>query len=165
MEANGGELMRRLTAVFAATWLVALSGSHLLAQAPKPTGLQLKDLPASVQKTVQDTLKGGTIKTISKEKEDGIEQYEIESTLNGASRDFNVAADGRLLVVEEATTLEAIPAAAKAAILKKAGGGKVGSVETFARPGQPLLYEAAYKDAKGKHHEVLVDADGKEVKA
>ena len=43
------------------------------------------------------------IRKISKEKEDGIEQYEIETTLNGHSRDFNVAVDGRLLVVEEAT--------------------------------------------------------------
>jgi hypothetical protein len=76
-----------------------------------------------VQKTVQETLKGGAIRNIAKEKEDGIEQYEIESTLNGKSRDFNVAADERLLVVEEATTLDAIPAAAKAAIQKKVGGG------------------------------------------
>jgi hypothetical protein len=124
----------------------------------------LQDLPVSVQKTVQETLKGGVIRNIAKEKEDGIEQYEIESTLNGKLRDFNVAADGRLLVVEEATTLDAIPAAAKAALQKKVGSGTVTTVETFAKPGKPLLYEAAYKDAKGKGHEVLVDADGNEVK-
>lgn len=157
--------MRMVMTVFAATCLLAaLCGEHPLAQAAKPKALQLKDLPASVQKTVQDTLKGGAIKNIAKEKEDGVEQYEIESTLNGKSRDFNIAADGRLLVVEEATTLDAIPAAAKAAIQKKTAGGTVTTVETFARPGKPLLYEAAYKDAKGKGHEVLVDADGKEVK-
>ena len=56
----------------------------------------MKDLPPSVQKTVQDNLKGGAIKTIGKEKEDGIEQYEIETTINGKARDFNVAVDGRL---------------------------------------------------------------------
>jgi hypothetical protein len=156
--------MRNAATMFAAVWLVVgLGAGHASAQT-KPKGLQLKDLPAGVQKTVQDTLEGGTVKAISKEKEDGIEQYEIESTLNGKSRDFNVAADGRLLVVEEGTTLDAIPAAAKAAILKKVGAGKLGTVETFARPGKPLLYEAAYKDAKGKGHEVLVDAAGKEVK-
>lgn len=157
--------MRTVMTLFAAACLVAaLCGEHAFAQAAKPKALQLKDLPASVQKTVQDTLKGGAIKNIAKEKEDGIEQYEIESTLNGKSRDFNVAADGRLLVVEEATTLDAIPAVAKAAIQKKIAGGTVTTVETFARPGKPLLYEAAYKDAKGKGHEVLVDGDGKEVK-
>jgi uncharacterized membrane protein YkoI len=158
-------MMRMVTTVFGATCLVAaLCGELALAQAAKPKALQVKDLPATVQKTVQDTLKGGAVKNISKEKEDGIEQYEIESTLNGKSRDFNVAADGRLLVVEEATTLDAIPAAAKAAIQKKTAGGRVTTVETFARPGKALLYEAAYKDANGKRHEVLVDAGGKEVK-
>jgi hypothetical protein len=160
MEAN----MRTVTSVFVAWVIAGLCGAHAFAQAPKSKALQLKDLPASVQKTVQETLKGGAIKNIAKDKEDGIEQYEIESTLNGQSRDFNVAADGRLLVVEEATTLDAIPAAAKAAIEKKVAGGVVTTVETLSKPGKPLLYEAAYKDAKGKRHEVLVDADGKDVK-
>lgn len=157
--------MRTVTALFAAASLVAgLWGAHAFAQGSRPKALQLKDLPASVQKTIQDTLKGGTIRNIAKEKEDGIEQYEIESTLNGKSRDFDVAADGRLLVVEEATTLDAIPAAARAAVQKKVGGGAVAMVETYAKPGKPVLYEATYKDAKGKPHEVLVDADGKNVK-
>jgi hypothetical protein len=156
--------MRTITSLFAACVVAGLCGAHAFAQAAKPRVLELKDLPASVQKTVQETLKGGAIKNIAKDKEDGIEQYEIESTLNGQSRDFNVAADGRLLVVEEATTLDAIPAAAKAAIEKKVAGGVVTTVETLSKPGKPLLYEAAYKDAKGKRHEVLVDADGKDVK-
>src|SRR5262249_13397020 len=99
-----------------------------------------------------------------KEKEDGIEQYEVETTVNGKARDFSVAVDGRLLVVEEATTIDEIPGAAKAAILKKVGDGTVTTVETFAKPRQPLMYEATYKDAKGKRHEMLVTADGKDVK-
>ena len=126
--------------------------------------LQLKDLPPAVQKTVQDNLKGGTIKNIGKETEDGVAQYEIESVLNGKARDFNVDMKGNLLVMEEATTIDAIPAAAKAAVLKKVGDGKLGAVETFSKPGQPMLYEAAYKDKAGKNHEVLVKADGTETK-
>jgi hypothetical protein len=155
-------MMHTVTSPFAAACLVAvLCSGHAFGQAAQPKALQLKDLPASVQKTVKETLEGGAIRNIAKENEDGIEQYEIESTLNGQSRDFNVAADGRLLVVEEATTLDAILAAAKAAIEKKVGGGTVTTVETFAKPDKPLLYEAAYTDAKGTRHEVLVDADGK----
>jgi len=157
--------MRILVSLFAACVITGLCGEYPFAQAAQPKALQLKDLPTKVQKTVEEALKGGAIKNIAKETEDGIEQYEIESTLNGKSRDFNVAADGRLLVVEEATTLEATPAAAKAAIQKKVAGGTVTTVETFAKPGKPLLYEAVYKDARGKRHEVLVDADGKDVKA
>ena len=128
----------------------------------KPKALQLKDLPASVQKTVQETLKGGAIKSIAKEKEDGIEQYEIESTLNGKSRDFNVAADGRLLVVEEATTLDAIPAAAKAAIQKKVAGGTVTTVETFAKARQAACStKPSIRTRRANGDDVLVDADGK----
>jgi hypothetical protein len=153
--------MRPFTALFAVVMLV----SSAMAQEKKGEGLKLKDLPAAVQKTVQDNLKGAEIKSISKEKEDGVEQYEIESLLNGKSRDFNVDAKGKLLVVEVATTIDAVPAPAKAAILKKVADGKLDVVETFTKTGQPTMYEAAFTDKKGKKHEVLVKADGTEAKS
>lgn len=40
--------------------------------------LALKDLPHAMQKTVLEHLKGGEIKAISKEREGGITQYEVE---------------------------------------------------------------------------------------
>jgi hypothetical protein len=152
--------MRALTVLFA---IVALGGSAM-AQENKGKKLQLKDLPAAVRKTVQDNLKGGEIKNIGKEKEDGIEQYEVESMLNGKSRDFNVDAKGNLLLVEEATTIDSIPASAKTSILKKVADGKLAVVETFMKTGQPMMYEASYSDKKGKRHEILVKADGTETK-
>jgi hypothetical protein len=121
--------------------------------------LTLKDLPAAVQATVSENAKGGEIRNIGKETEGGVAQYEIETVLNGKRRDFNVDTKGKLLVMEEETSLEAIPAAAKAAILKKAGTGKVGMVETFTRSGE-TMYEAAYTTKAGKKSEVLVKADG-----
>lgn len=152
--------MRILTVLLA---IVAIGGAAL-AQEKKGKGLQLKDLPGAVQKTVQANLQGGEIRNIGKEKEDGVEQYEVETVLNGKSRDFNVDIKGNLLVVEEATTVGAIPAAAKAAILKKVADGKLAVVETFTKTGQPMLYEASYADKAGKKHEVLVKADGTETK-
>jgi uncharacterized membrane protein YkoI len=125
--------------------------------------LGLKDLPPAVQKTVQEQLKGGEIKSISKETEKGVAQYEVESMLNGKHRDFNVDAKGKLLVVEEETDLATIPAPAKAAIEKKAAGGRIDMVETFVRGGE-TMYEAAYTSKAGKKHEVLVKADGTETK-
>ena len=139
-------------------------GGVAQAQEKKGKGLQLKDLPAAVQKAVQANLKGGAIRNVSKEKEDGVEQYEVESVLNGKTRDFNMDSKGTLLVMEEGTTVDAIPAAAKAGILKKVGDGKLGVIETFAKPGQPMMYEASYTDKKGKKHEVLVKSDGSETK-
>jgi len=130
------------------------------AQEKKGAGLELQKLPAAVQKTIQDNLKGGEIKNISKEKEDGVVQYEIESVLNGKSRDFNVDAKGTLLVMEEATSIDSIPAAAKASILKRVADGKLTLVETYSRPGKPTMYEASYTDKKNKKLEMLVKADG-----
>jgi uncharacterized membrane protein YkoI len=125
--------------------------------------LTLKDLPADAQKTIQAELRGGEIKNIGKETEKGVTQYEVETMVNGKHRDFNVDAKGKLLVVEEETTLDAVPAAAKAAILKKVGTGKITMVELFMRGGE-TMYEAAYTTAKGKKMEVLVKADGTETK-
>ena len=126
--------------------------------------LQVKDLPAAVQKTVQDTLKGAEIKNISKEVEKGVTQYEVETMLNGKHRDFNVDAKGKLVVVEEEVDMAGIPAAAKTAIEKKVAGGKLGMVETFTKTGQPTMYEAAYTGKDGKKHAVLVKPDGTETK-
>ncbi len=125
--------------------------------------LALKDLPPAVQKTVQQEAKGAEIKNISKETEHGVAQYEIETMLNGKHRDFDVDTKGTLLVVEEESTLDAVPAAAKATILKKVADGKLGMVETFKRNGE-TMYEAAYTTKAGKKHEVLVKADGTETK-
>jgi hypothetical protein len=152
--------MRFLAVLLAIVSLVGSAG----AQEKSGKGLLLKDLPSAVQKTVRDNLKGGEIKNIGKEKEDGVEQYEVESVLNGKSRDFNVDAKGDLLLVEVTTALDAIPGAAKASILKKVADGKLAVVETFTKTGQPMMYEASYADKKGKKHEVLVKADGTETK-
>lgn len=123
----------------------------------------LKDLPPAVQKTVQAELKGGEIKSIGKETEHGVTQYEVETMLNGKHRDFEVDTKGTLLVVEEETAIDAIPAAAKAAILKKVADGKLGLVELFLKNGE-TMYEAGYTTKAGKKHEVLVKADGTETK-
>ena len=122
--------------------------------------LQLKDLPPAVQKTVQDTLKGGQISKIEKEVEKGVTQYEIETVLNGKHRDFEVDSKGSLLVVEEETSIDAVPAAAKATIMKTVGAGKLERVETSTKPGGETMYEAAWSTKAGKKHEVLVKANG-----
>jgi hypothetical protein len=160
--------------VIAACFAIAVFGGAGVAQtktatsakkAAAPKKLELKNLPPAVQKTVQDELKGGEIRNIGRETEDGIAQYEVETMLNGKHRDFNVDTKGVLLVVEEETAIDSIPAPAKAAILKKVGTGKLGMVETVKKnKGNEPLYEAGYTSKDGKKHEVLVKADGTETK-
>lgn len=152
--------MRRLTGI---TALLSLFLCAAFAQEKKEKTLALKDLPPAVQKTIQAELKGGDIKSIGKETEDGVGQYEVETMRNGKHRDFNVDTKGKLLVVEEETSIDSIPAAAKAAILRKVADGKLGMVELFMRGGE-TMYEAAYTTKAGKKHEILVKADGTETK-
>ena len=143
-------------------FLTAVVISGLAGAAAK--SLQVTDLPAAVQKTVKDTLKGGEIKNISKEVEKGVTQYEVETILIGKHRDFNVDAKGKLVVVEEEVDIASIPAAAKAAIEKKAAGGKLGMVETVNKGDGVTLYEVAYTSKAGKKGAILVKADGTETK-
>jgi hypothetical protein len=152
--------MRKFTGIAV---LLALCLGVAFAQEKKEKTLALKDLAPAVQKTIQAELKGGEIKSIGKETEHGVAQYEVETMLNGKHRDFNVDTKGKLLLVEEETSIDSIPAAAKAAILKKVGDGKLGMVENFMRRGE-TMYEAAYTTKAGKKHEVLVKADGAETK-
>src|SRR5215831_6998897 len=151
--------MRKLTGT---TVLLAFCLGAAFAQ-EKEKKLALKDLSPAVQKTIEAELKGGEIKNIGKETEHGVAQYEVETMLNGKHRDFNVDTKGKLLLVEEETSIGSIPAAAKAAILKKVADGKLGMVELFMRGGE-TMYEAAYTTKAGKKQEVLVKADGTETK-
>jgi hypothetical protein len=143
--------------------LLTLSALLALVGIASAKSLQLKDLPAAVQRAVQETLKGGEIKSISREVEKGVTQYEVESMLNGKHRDFNIDVKGKVLVVEEEVDLSIIPAAAKAAIEKKVGSGRLGMVETVTK-GDVVLYEAAFTSKSGKKGSVLVKADGTETK-
>ena len=142
--------------------MICLAIATVAACAPART-LEVKDLPPAVQKTVLAEIKGAQVRSISKETEHGVTQYEIETILNGKHRDFNVDTTGTLLVVEEETTVDSIPAPAKAAILRKVADGKLGMVELLKKGGQ-TLYEAAYTSKNGKKREVLVRADGTETK-
>jgi hypothetical protein len=83
---------------------------------------------------------------------------EVETRVNGKSRDLTIDAAGALVSVEEPVGVDAIPAAAKAAIEKLAVGGKIKSVESVTK-GQTVTYEAVI--VKGsKKSEVVVAADG-----
>ena len=122
------------------------------------TSVKMKDLPPAVQKTVAEQTKGAQIKGLSKEIEKGKTMYEVETVLNGKARDLLIDANGGLVSVEEPVAMDAIPAAAKAAIEKLAAGGKVKSVESVTK-GRVVSYEAVI--VKGaKKSEVVVAADG-----
>ena len=133
----------------------ALLGISALAEST----MKLSDLPPAVQATVKEQTKTAKIVSIGKETEKGKTMYEVESMVNGKSRDLMVDTAGKLVSVEEETTLDAIPAAAREAILKKAGNAKIKKVEILTQ-GTSVSYEASYTGKLGKTAEVGVNADG-----
>src|SRR5579871_5379452 len=144
-----------MTRIFIA-WLAAALACAAFGAEKK---VALKDLPAAVQKTVQDQSKGAEIKGISQETEKGVTVFEVEMMVNGKHRDLNIDTMGTVVEVEDETAIESIPPAARAAIEKKAAGGKIDIVETITK-GAVTLYEATYTAKSGKKHEVVVKPDG-----
>jgi hypothetical protein len=139
----------RFICVAAVSLAVALAGE---------TAVKMKDLPPAVQKTVEEQTKGVQIRGLSKEIEKGKTMYEVETMLNGKARDLLIDSAGALVSVEEPVAIDAIPAAAKAAIERLSAGGKIKSVESVTK-GQTVSYEAVI--VKGlKKSEIVVAADG-----
>jgi uncharacterized membrane protein YkoI len=142
---------------------LALAAAAIAAE----TKVLMKDLPPAVQKAVQAQTAGAQIKGLSKETGKGKTVYEIETIVNGKSRDLTLDAAGTVVEIEEQVALDSIPAEAKAAIEKKAAGGRIKTVESVMivgpAKGSTVVYEAAYAKG-GKSHEVQVRADGSDVK-
>jgi hypothetical protein len=124
--------------------------------------VQLKDLPAPVQQAIQEQTKGAEIKGLSQETEKGQTEYEVETMVDGKSRDLTFDGKGTVVEVEQEVGIDSLPAAARAAIEKRAAGGKIAKVETVTR-GAVVTYEGTYTKG-GKTREVGVKADGSPVK-
>jgi uncharacterized membrane protein YkoI len=121
--------------------------------------IQMKDLPAVVQKAVQDQSKGATLKGLTKEVENGKTEYEAELIFYGHGKDISFDPSGKIISVEEDIAVTSLPQAARSAIEKAASAGKLEKVEAVTENGKSF-YEATIRKA-GKAHEIQVDANGK----
>ncbi len=123
------------------------------------TKVTLESLPPAVQAAVKEQTKNATLVGLSTEKEDGKTTYEAETTINGKSRDVTLDKTGAIVETEDEVDIETIPAAAKAALRKRAGTGTISKVEKVTA-GSSVSYEAAIKTKAGKSTEAAVNADG-----
>jgi len=121
--------------------------------------ITMKDLPAAVERTVQEQSKGAAILHLSREVEGGKTVYEVEMKVKGHGKDVTIGASGAVIEVEEEVALESIPGAAREAIKKAAGSGQITRVETVTE-GNQLAYEAHLRK-DGKRSEVKVSGDGR----
>ncbi len=120
--------------------------------------VSIDQVPAAVKATILKEAKGGTVKEIERETEKGKTIYEAEIIIDGRKIEIEVAADGTLLEREEEISLDQVPAAVKATILKEAKGAAITEVEKESSKGK-TFYEAEWV-VGGKEVEIKVAADG-----
>ena len=142
-----------VSAVFGLVFLGAVNA------ASQEKHLKKSDLPAAVQKTADEQSKGAKVHGYASEVEGGQLQYEVETTLNGLSRDVSIAPDGTVLEVEQQVTLESLPAAVREGLEKAAGAGKIMKVESLTKHGTLVAYEAQVKTGSN-HSEIQVGPGG-----
>ena len=121
--------------------------------------VKMENLPPAVQTTVKEQIQHAKLVGLSKEKEGGQTVYELETVVNGKSRDLMIDSAGTILSVEDEVALDSVPPAAKKAIQQKVAAGKITKVETVTK-GSEVSYEAAYTSRSGKKAEYGVNADG-----
>jgi hypothetical protein len=117
------------------------------------------DLPAAVQKTVAAQSKGATIRRYMSEEEGGQQEYEVEMTVHGRSRDVTIAPDGSVVEVEEQVALRSLPAAVRDSLVKKARPGRITKVESLTKQGTLVAYEAQVR-TRTKRSEIQVGPRG-----
>ena len=151
--------MRSVTVVLAIGMLLAAAAPGW---AGKEARVTLDAVPAAVKATILKEAGGAPIKEIEKETEDGKVVFEAEFVRDGKKTEVKVDAAGKLLSTEVEISLDDVPAAVKATILKAAGGAKITEVEKETANGV-TTYEAEFV-ADGKEVEITVGADGKLLK-
>jgi uncharacterized membrane protein YkoI len=149
----------------------------------RETEVSIKEVPAAVKVTLLAEAKGGTIEEIEMETENGRTVYEADVIIDGQEVEIQVAPDGTLLGKEiedndegdddddegddddedededeEEVSLDDVPAAVKATILKEAAGAEIEEVDKETEDGQ-TVYEAEF-EADGKEIEIEVATDG-----
>lgn len=124
--------------------------------------IQRSDLPAAVQKTVDEQSKGATVKGYSSEVENGKTTYEVQLTVNGHGKDASMDAQGRVLEIEEETRVTSLPAGVKDGLAKPAGPGTILRVESLTKNGRLIAYEAVVKTGT-KNTEIQIGPDGKKL--
>jgi hypothetical protein len=123
--------------------------------------VKMADLPPAVQKAVREQSNGATLTGLSREVENGVTLYEAELKVAGHTKDVTFDRDGKVVIVEEETTLDSIPPPAREAITKVVGRRKLLLVETVFEKGA-TFYEAHFRSGL-RTREIKVDETGKQV--
>jgi uncharacterized membrane protein YkoI len=140
--------------------LVLVAALGMVSWAAAEQKIARKSLPPAVEQAVKaEEAKGATVVGLAKETEDGKTVYEVETKVNGRTRDLLFSVDGQLIEAEEAVGMADVPDVVTRAF---AAHGRVASVERVTK-GTTVTYEARVV-RNGKTSEVKVHPDGTPVK-
>jgi uncharacterized membrane protein YkoI len=131
-----------------------------IAEAAADKKINMKNLPPAVKARVEAEATVATVKGISSEKENGKTVYELETLVNGRTRDLMIDAAGKVYVVEEQLDPAKAPAPVRAAMEAK---GRIVVLESVMQNGK-TTYEGQIQPAKGKKIVLELNADGTPVK-
>jgi hypothetical protein len=164
----GGNFMRTKPSIirtaFTLATVLALSAASALCadKAEKPekeAKLTKKDLPGAVLTAFEKSYPKASIKELSRETEDSVKIFEIESTDGAVKRTVTYTADGKVFEIEEVVALKDLPTPVQQFITKEYPKGKVEKVEKVMKE-DVTTFEIVV--AQGKERtEVVLDALGK----
>lgn len=145
-----------MSSSYLAIFVMGAAMTSGVSAAEKP--VKMKDLPPAVQKTVQIETKAAKLIGLSEGVEGGKTMYEVETKVNGKSRDLIVDGAGAVVEVEQQVELASVPAPVRATIERAAAGAKIVKVESVTKAGA-VSYEATINKG-GKKSEVAIAGDG-----
>jgi len=122
--------------------------------------IERSTLPPAVEKAVQAETKGATIKGFAEEREHGKTFYEVETVVDGHTRDILFNTDGTVAEIEEEVALESLPTNVQAGLKKKTGGISIDKVESLTKKDKLVAYEGSIR-RNGKAAEIQVGPEGK----
>ena len=125
----------------------------------KPAALDLKVLPEAVLAAFKAAYPTAAIKGASKEVENGVTQYEVESVDGKLNRDLIYSVDGKVIELEETTAPENLPEAVQKTLAKDYPGAKVLKAEILTKDGAKS-FELSLQ-VKDKKMGVTIDPAGK----
>jgi uncharacterized membrane protein YkoI len=158
---TGGKMMKVNPVATYVTVVMVSASLALLAfgKEEKEEAVSWSQVPAAAQQTIKQRAPETAIKKIQKDEEDGKVAYEFQIVQSGKKSEITVAADGKLLSVEEEVVLADVPSAVRHTMETQATGGKLGTLEKVTEDGK-TVFEAKVEKG-GKRLEITVAPDGK----
>jgi hypothetical protein len=124
----------------------------------KKTAMRQKAVPAEVLAAFHNSYPAAVIKVTSREKENGVVLYEIESVDGSVRRDLLYAPDGSVREVEESVPTDSLPPAVRAALDKAFPHAIIKTSERLIKD-EVTAFEFSLKDGK-RVTEVTIDPSG-----